>query len=47
VVRVCAGIWKCKSCNKTSAGGAYMLTTPPAATARSTISRMRSATANN
>ena len=33
--------WKCGSCWKVIAGGAYMLNTPPAVTAKTTIGRMR------
>eukprot|EP00520_Triparma_pacifica_P003124 CAMPEP_0118632724 /NCGR_PEP_ID=MMETSP0785-20121206/603_1 /TAXON_ID=91992 /ORGANISM="Bolidomonas pacifica, Strain CCMP 1866" /LENGTH=96 /DNA_ID=CAMNT_0006523525 /DNA_START=27 /DNA_END=317 /DNA_ORIENTATION=+ len=43
IVRLSTGIWKCKQkgCNKTIAGGAYMLNTPSAVTVRSTIKRLR------
>eukprot|EP00568_Trieres_chinensis_P004022 CAMPEP_0183291122 /NCGR_PEP_ID=MMETSP0160_2-20130417/648_1 /TAXON_ID=2839 ORGANISM="Odontella Sinensis, Strain Grunow 1884" /NCGR_SAMPLE_ID=MMETSP0160_2 /ASSEMBLY_ACC=CAM_ASM_000250 /LENGTH=94 /DNA_ID=CAMNT_0025451879 /DNA_START=122 /DNA_END=406 /DNA_ORIENTATION=+ len=41
VKRQCTGIWNCKSCRKVVAGGAYMLSTPAAVTARSTIGRLR------
>ncbi|KAF2861404.1 putative 60S ribosomal protein L43 [Piedraia hortae CBS 480.64] len=41
VKRHSVGIWNCKSCKKTMAGGAYSLSTPAAATARSTIRRLR------
>ena len=39
--RQATGIWKCGSCRKVIAGGAYMLNTPPAVTAKTTIGRMR------
>nr|AKV16232.1 60S ribosomal L37ae [Pectinaria gouldii] len=39
--RQCVGIWQCKSCKKTVAGGAYTFATPAATTARSTIRRLR------
>jgi large subunit ribosomal protein L37Ae len=35
------GIWNCKSCRKTVAGGAYSLSTASAVTVRSTIARLR------
>merc|ERR1712184_48709 len=35
------GIWKCKSTNRKIAGGAYMLSTAAAVTAKSTIARLR------
>lgn len=41
VKRHSTGIWNCRSCNKTVAGGAYTLTTPAAAATRSTIRRLR------
>ena len=41
IKRVSTGIWTCKSCKKTIAGGAYTLNTPSAVTVRSTIARLR------
>jgi len=41
--RKCVGIWGCKSCKKTVAGGAYVYATTTAATVRSTIRRLREA----
>jgi large subunit ribosomal protein L37Ae len=41
VKRQVVGIWKCGGCNKVSAGAAYMLTSPAAATVRSAIARLR------
>ncbi|KAK9476331.1 ribosomal protein L37ae, partial [Lipomyces japonicus] len=41
VKRSATGIWKCRSCHKTVAGGAYVLSTTNAATVRSTIRRLR------
>ncbi|ETV87084.1 ribosomal protein L37a [Aphanomyces astaci] len=43
VKRESTGIWKCKSCHKVTAGGAYLLNTPSAATVRSTLARLRKA----
>ena len=41
VKRAVVGIWKCKSCRKTMAGGAWTMTTPAAATVRRAIRRLR------
>ncbi|KAF7583269.1 ribosomal protein L37a [Clavispora lusitaniae] len=41
VQRNATGIWNCKSCKKTIAGGAYTVSTAAAATVRSTIRRLR------
>ncbi|MES1917112.1 MAG: 60S ribosomal protein L37A [Cercozoa sp. M6MM] len=41
VKRQAVGIWKCSGCSKVLAGGAYMVNTAPAVTARSTIRRLR------
>lgn len=43
VRRQAVGIWKCKSCGKVVAGGAYSLNTASALTVRSTIRRLREA----
>ena len=42
--RAVVGIWKCKGCNKTQAGGAYTLNTAASVTVRSTIRRLREQT---
>lgn len=47
VTRKCVGIWKCKSCQKVVAGGAYTLSTPAAVSVRSTIGRLRKMQAEN
>lgn len=39
--RSCVGIWKCKACNKTVAGGAYVYQTVAAATVRSNVRRLK------
>ncbi|CAN7997106.1 unnamed protein product, partial [Ixodes hexagonus] len=39
--RTCVGIWKCRSCQKTVAGGAYVYSTTAAATVRSSVRRLR------
>ncbi|KAL9557361.1 60S ribosomal protein L37A [Mucor bainieri] len=41
VKRTAVGIWKCKGCKKTMAGGAYTVSTTAAATVRSTVRRLR------
>jgi large subunit ribosomal protein L37Ae len=41
VKRAAVGIWSCKACRKTQAGGAYTLNTGSAVTVRSTIRRLR------
>mmetsp|Transcript_13899 Transcript_13899/g.28446 ORF Transcript_13899/g.28446 Transcript_13899/m.28446 type:complete len:95 (+) Transcript_13899:319-603(+) len=41
IKRTVTGIWHCKKCKKTIAGGAYVLNTPSAVTVRSTISRLK------
>jgi large subunit ribosomal protein L37Ae len=43
VKRNVTGIWDCGSCKKRVAGGAYMLSTPAAATVRSAVFRLRKA----
>ncbi|KAK4156735.1 ribosomal protein L37ae [Chaetomidium leptoderma] len=44
VRRTSVGIWNCKSCKKTMAGGAYTVATPAAAAMRSTLRRLREIT---
>merc|ERR1711976_221660 len=39
--RKVVGIWECKSCQKTVAGGAYTYSTAAAVTVRSAIRRLR------
>ncbi|PWW73501.1 ribosomal protein L37ae [Tuber magnatum] len=41
VKRTSVGIWECRSCKKTVAGGAWVVSTPAAAATRSTIRRLR------
>jgi large subunit ribosomal protein L37Ae len=41
IKRNVTGIWECRSCHKTIAGGAYLLNTASAATVRSTLARLR------
>ena len=41
IKRSATGVWNCKACRKTVAGGAYTLATPAATTVRSTIRRLR------
>jgi large subunit ribosomal protein L37Ae len=42
--RAVVGIWKCKACKKSQAGGAYTLNTAASVTVRSTIRRLREQT---
>lgn len=44
VKRVAVGIWKCDSCSKVMAGGAYVKNTAASLTLRSSIRRLREAT---
>ncbi|NP_001119668.1 ribosomal protein L37A [Acyrthosiphon pisum] len=39
--RTCVGIWSCKRCRRTVAGGAYVYSTTAATTVRSAIRRLR------
>ena len=41
VKRQAVGIWECRSCKKTVAGGAWTVSTAAAAASRSTIRRLR------
>ncbi|KAJ2690171.1 60S ribosomal protein L43 [Coemansia spiralis] len=41
VKRTSVGIWNCRGCRKTIAGGAYVVSTPAASIARSNIRRIR------
>ena len=41
IKRKAIGIWECKKCNKTIAGGAWSLHTQAALTVRGTIKRLR------
>ncbi|KAJ3201594.1 60S ribosomal protein L43 [Entophlyctis luteolus] len=44
VKRTAVGIWKCKGCKKTLAGGAWTVGTTAAATVRGTVRRLRELT---
>nr|VWO96940.1 PacC [Ganoderma boninense] len=44
VKRQAVGIWKCSSCKKVIAGGAWTVSTTAAATVRSTVRRLRELT---
>mmetsp|Transcript_71612 Transcript_71612/g.99504 ORF Transcript_71612/g.99504 Transcript_71612/m.99504 type:complete len:94 (-) Transcript_71612:30-311(-) len=41
VKRQAVGIWNCRGCKKSMAGGAWVMSTTAAATVRSTIRRLR------
>ncbi|KAI1199500.1 60S ribosomal protein L37a [Nemania serpens] len=44
VRRTAVGIWTCRGCKKTIAGGAYTMSSPAATAARSTLRRLREIT---
>ncbi|KAF8552245.1 putative 60S ribosomal protein L37a, partial [Imleria badia] len=44
LTRTAVGIWHCRSCKKTIAGGAWTVATTAAATVRSTVRRLRELT---
>ncbi|KAF8821692.1 ribosomal protein RPL37A, partial [Cardiosporidium cionae] len=41
IKRQAVGIWNCRGCKKTIAGGAWSLNTAAATTARTTVARLR------
>ena len=41
VKRAAVGIWRCRACKKSVAGGAWQLSTAPALTAKDTVTRLR------
>ena len=41
VKRTCVGIWRCKGCRRTVAGGAWEYATSAATTAKTTITRLK------
>eukprot|EP00347_Sterkiella_histriomuscorum_P015437 403357033 len=41
VRRSAVGIWKCRGCKKTLAGGAWQVSTAAALTAKATVTRLR------